>query len=72
MWRYGLYRAAMESDYLWGLWNVAVWAVSSGYLDGHFLGTGEFGGLFCNDRLWKGTVCVHCSMWQYRLYRQAT
>ena len=31
MWRYGLYRAAMESDSWWALANEAIWAVSSGY-----------------------------------------
>ena len=37
----------MERDILWALVNVAVWALSNGYGDGHLVGTGECGGMGC-------------------------
>ena len=39
--------------------NVAVWASSSGYVDGHFVGTGECGGMSCNERLCGETFVGH-------------
>ena len=53
MWRYGLYRAAMERDSWWAMVNVAVCVVSSGYGERHLVGTGEYGGMGCIERLWR-------------------
>jgi hypothetical protein len=52
MWRYGMYRGAMERDSWWALVNVAVWAASSFYGEGILVGTGECGGMGCIMRLW--------------------
>ena len=59
MWLYGLYRAAIERDSWWVLVNVAGWALSSGYGEGLFVVTGEFGGMSYIERLWRGTVGGH-------------
>ena len=40
--------------------NVALLAVSSVYVEGHLLGTGECGGMGCIERLYRGTVGGHC------------
>jgi len=48
---------------LWGLVNVAVWAVSCSYGEGHLLSTGECGGMGCIERLWRGTVGGHWRIW---------
>ena len=44
----------MEFDVWWDLVNVAVWALTFGYVEGQLVGTGEFGGMGCNGRLWRG------------------
>ena len=59
MWLYGLYRVAMVRDSCWAMVNVAVWAVSSGYLEGQLVGTVECSGMGCIERLWRGTVGDH-------------
>ena len=59
MWRYGLYREAMERDSWWALVNVAVWAVSSGYVEGQLMGTGECGGTGFIKWLCGGTAGGH-------------
>ena len=46
----------MERDSWWALVNVALWAESSVYGEGQMVGTGECGGMCCNDRLCIGTV----------------
>jgi len=35
----------MERDIFWALLNVEVWFKSSGYGEGHFVGTGDCGGM---------------------------
>jgi len=47
----------MERESLWAPVNVAVWAVSSGYGKGYFVGSCECGGMGCIERLWVGPVC---------------
>jgi hypothetical protein len=42
----------MERDNWWALVNVAVLAVSSGYVEGNLEGTGECGGMGNIDRVW--------------------
>ena len=59
MWRYGLYREAMERDRWWALVNVAVWAVSSGYVEGQLVGTVEWGGKGLYRVLCRGTFGGH-------------
>jgi len=39
--------------------NGAVWAVSSGYVEGHSVGTGECGVTGRIERLFRGTVGGH-------------
>ena len=56
MWRYGLESAVMKRDIWWALVNVAVWVVSSGYLEGQLVDTGEFGGMCCIERLFRGKI----------------
>jgi len=46
----------MQKDSWWELVNVAVWAVSCGYVEGQLLGTGECFGMDCNVRLCRETV----------------
>jgi len=46
----------MERESWWVPVNVAVWAVSSGYVERHLVGTGEYGGRGCIVRLWKRKV----------------
>jgi len=41
----------MERDIWWALVNVAVCAVSRGYVEGQLVGTSECGGMGCNVRL---------------------
>jgi len=55
MWRFVQFRASMERAIWWALVNVALWDVSSCYVDGQLVGTGKCGGMSCNERLWKGT-----------------
>ena len=59
MWRYGLYRVAMYRDSWWAQVNVDVWAVSSGYLEGQLVCTGECGGMGCIVWLCTGTFGGH-------------
>jgi len=49
----------MERDSWCALVNVAVWAVSSGYLEGQLVGTGDCGGMDCIERLFRGTFGGH-------------
>jgi len=49
----------MEFDVWWVLVNVAVWALTFGYVEGQLVGTGEFGGMGCNVRLCRRTVGRH-------------
>jgi len=46
----------MERKRCWAVVNLAVWAVSSGYGEGQFVGTGKYGGLGRIDRLWGGQL----------------
>ena len=45
MWRYVLHRASMMRYSWWDLVNVALWAVTCGYVDGHLVGTFKCGGM---------------------------
>ena len=45
--------------FLWVLVNGVVWAVSSGYGEGHMVGTGECSGMGCTERLISGTFGGH-------------
>jgi hypothetical protein len=49
----------MERDSWWALVNVALWAVSSGYGEGHLVGCGECGSMGCKEGLWSKTVGGH-------------
>jgi len=56
MWRYGLYRAAMERDIWRSMVNVAVGVASCGHGEGQLVGIGECSGSGRIVRLWIGTV----------------
>jgi len=59
MWRYGLYRDAIERDSWWALVNVALWTESSGYGEGQMVGTGKYSNMDIFERLCRGTVGGH-------------
>jgi len=46
----------MVRDIWWALVNLALWLKSSGYCEEHLVGTGECGGMGCNERLYRWTV----------------
>jgi hypothetical protein len=41
----------MEREIWWAILYVAVWAVTSGYVDGDLVGSGECGTMGFNERL---------------------
>jgi len=49
----------MDRDSWWALVNVTVRAVTCGYVEGQLVVTGEFDGMGCIKRLWRGTVGGH-------------